>query len=139
MGLAAVRACRAGDRFWGRGAADDKGHLVSRLAALDVARARSGELPYRVVFVVEGEEEIGSPHLDWVLEQHADRLSPYACVWEVGGVDVLGNPVADLGVGGIVDGSCVCGPRRRAPIRERSPTWRTRLAARLGASEPQGA
>src|SRR5258708_1587897 len=48
--------------LYARGAADDKGELVARLAALDAVRAaHGGELPCNMLFVVEGEEEIVSP------------------------------------------------------------------------------
>ena len=49
--------------LYGRGAADDKGELVTRLVALRWFQLRNGALPFRVKFVVEGEEEIGSPSL----------------------------------------------------------------------------
>src|SRR5919202_2908853 len=48
--------------LYARGAKDDKGELIARLAALDAVRAaHDGALPCGVTFVVEGEEEIGSP------------------------------------------------------------------------------
>ncbi|MGZ3676893.1 MAG: M20/M25/M40 family metallo-hydrolase, partial [Ktedonobacterales bacterium] len=54
-------------KLFARGIADDKGELVSRLAAFDAVRAVYGELPCRVKFVVDGEEEIGSTHLDAII------------------------------------------------------------------------
>ena len=51
-------------KMYGRGVADTKSNIISRLAALDAIRAVRGELPIRVVWLLEGEEEIGSPHLD---------------------------------------------------------------------------
>src|SRR5687767_4171332 len=48
--------------LYARGAKDDKGEFVVRLAAVDAVReANGGELPCGITFVVEGEEEIGSP------------------------------------------------------------------------------
>src|SRR6185369_1940263 len=48
--------------LYARGAEDDKGEFVARLAALAAVRAANGgELPCHMLFVVEGEEEIGSP------------------------------------------------------------------------------
>jgi acetylornithine deacetylase/succinyl-diaminopimelate desuccinylase-like protein len=88
--------------FFARGAIDDKGHIVSRLAALDAYRAAYGEPPFRIVFLIEGEEEIGSPHLPEVLARHADRLRADGCIWEVGGVDLAGRPASDLGLRGMV-------------------------------------
>jgi acetylornithine deacetylase/succinyl-diaminopimelate desuccinylase-like protein len=68
----------------GRGVADNKGDLVTRIAALRVLRAARGELPCRVKFLVEGEEEIGSVHFGAVTRAHADLLRADACIWEYG-------------------------------------------------------
>src|SRR5512138_1574049 len=56
-------ATRRDGKLYGRGVSDDKGHLVARLHAIDALLAARGELPCRVTFVVEGEEEVGSVHL----------------------------------------------------------------------------
>ena len=55
--------------MYGRGTADDKGGFLAYLAA---ARACSlaGTLPCNLKFLIEGEEEIGSPHLTALLEEH---------------------------------------------------------------------
>lgn len=58
-------------RLFGRGAADDKAGIAAHLAAL---RALGDALPFGVVVVVEGEEEIGSPTLAAFLETYGDRL-----------------------------------------------------------------
>jgi acetylornithine deacetylase/succinyl-diaminopimelate desuccinylase-like protein len=71
-------------RLLGRGVSDNKGDLVTRVAALRVLRAARGGLPCRVKFVVEGEEEIGSPHFGAVTRAHADLLRADACIWEYG-------------------------------------------------------
>src|SRR3990170_6989504 len=49
-------------RLYGRGVSDNKGDLVSRLAALQALRDINGGLPCRALFLVEGEEEISSVH-----------------------------------------------------------------------------
>lgn len=66
------RATQIGDRLFGRGAADDKGGLAMHLVAL---RAFDGRPPVGVIVFSEGEEEIGSPSLAGLLEQHRDDLS----------------------------------------------------------------
>ena len=85
-----------------RGVADDKGHIVSRLLALDAIRAENnGELPFHVKFLSEGEEEIGSPHLgDWI-EANESRLKTDYCIWEEGGVGENGEPFLYCGMRGI--------------------------------------
>ncbi|HEX5692461.1 MAG TPA: M20/M25/M40 family metallo-hydrolase [Roseiflexaceae bacterium] len=84
-----------------RGVADDKGEIMGRLAAIDAVRAVMGQLPCRVKFLVEGEEEISSPSLPDVIAEHAERLSADACVWEFGSVNPEGAPIQFLGLRGI--------------------------------------
>jgi acetylornithine deacetylase/succinyl-diaminopimelate desuccinylase-like protein len=88
-------------RLYGRGVSDDKGHLVARLHAIDAILAAQGELPCRVKFVVEGEEEIGSVHLPSFLARERDRLKGDACLWEFGYVDAQDRPQLHAGLRGI--------------------------------------
>ncbi len=90
-------------KLFARGAEDDKGEFISRLAAFDAVRAVYGELPYRVVFLIEGEEEIGSPSLNDFIRTHWDRLSADACVWEGAITDDEGRFHMELGARGMVD------------------------------------
>jgi acetylornithine deacetylase/succinyl-diaminopimelate desuccinylase-like protein len=88
-------------RLYGRGVSDDKGHLTSRLLAIDALLAAGGELPCRVKFVVEGEEEVGSVHLPEFIHAHRDRLAADACLWEFGYLDHRGVPLLYAGLRGI--------------------------------------
>lgn len=88
-------------KLFARGVSDDKGHLVSRLFAMDALLAEDGELPCNVKFVVEGEEEVSSVHLPGFVRDHRDLLAADACVWEFGGVDHREVPVQYLGLRGI--------------------------------------
>jgi acetylornithine deacetylase/succinyl-diaminopimelate desuccinylase-like protein len=88
-------------RVYARGVADDKGQLISRIAALRAVRSVTGGLPCRVKFLVEGEEEISSPNLLPFVQRHRDLLAADACVWEFGGVDHEGRPQVVLGLRGI--------------------------------------
>jgi acetylornithine deacetylase/succinyl-diaminopimelate desuccinylase-like protein len=95
-------ALRDGALF-ARGAADDKGEIIARLAALDAVRhVNGGRLPCSVTFVVEGEEEIGSPYIAQFVREHKDVLRSHASVWEGGGVDPQGHPAMSLGCRGIL-------------------------------------
>lgn len=89
-------------KLFGRGATDDKGQLASRVVALEwLARRHGGELPVGVVFVVEGEEEVGSPNMAPYVARMRERLRADACVWEFGGVDAHDRPHLVCGLKGI--------------------------------------
>ena len=51
---------RRDGKMYGRGISDDKGHIVSRLHAIDAILANEGELPCNIKFIIEGEEETSS-------------------------------------------------------------------------------
>ena len=58
-------------RLFARGAADDKAGIALHLAAL---RALGNDLRVGVTVLIEGEEELGSPTLDRLLDRYGDRL-----------------------------------------------------------------
>jgi acetylornithine deacetylase/succinyl-diaminopimelate desuccinylase-like protein len=60
-----------GTWLFGRGASDDKGQFLVHLAALDAWRRASGAPPIGVVVLLDGEEEVGSPHLGPILDAAA--------------------------------------------------------------------
>jgi acetylornithine deacetylase/succinyl-diaminopimelate desuccinylase-like protein len=88
-------------KLYARGVSDDKGHITSRLFAIDAILAEDGELPCNVKFIIEGEEETSSVHLEQFVRENADRLKADACVWEFGGVDHRDIPNQVLGLRGI--------------------------------------
>ena len=61
-------------RLYGRGAADNKGPQIVHMAALARALKKNPNLPLRITYLIEGEEEIGSPSFRQFLEQGKDRL-----------------------------------------------------------------
>ena len=63
-----------GDRVIARGAADDKGQVHMHLRAVEALLETRGRLPVNMRFLIEGEEEIGSVHLDRWLEANRERL-----------------------------------------------------------------
>jgi acetylornithine deacetylase/succinyl-diaminopimelate desuccinylase-like protein len=87
--------------FFARGAADNKGDLVARLAGLDVYRRLHGELPYTLKFLIEGEEEAGSSHFPDIVHRYAERLAADGCVWEGHGIDHAGRPELVFGAKGL--------------------------------------
>jgi acetylornithine deacetylase/succinyl-diaminopimelate desuccinylase-like protein len=74
-------------KLFARGVADNKGDLVARLTAIKVLQNVQGGLPCNIKFLIEGEEEIGSPNLAPYLEKYRDRFQADACIWEFGGKD----------------------------------------------------
>ncbi len=62
-----------GENIYARGASDMKGQAHAFLKALE-ALTKNGELPLNVKVIVEGEEEVGSPHLGAFMEQHKRKL-----------------------------------------------------------------
>jgi acetylornithine deacetylase/succinyl-diaminopimelate desuccinylase-like protein len=92
---------RRDGKLFGRGVSDDKGHIVARLHAIDALLASDGELPCRVKFVIEGEEEVSSVHLPEFVKRHAKRLAADGCLWEFGAVDHRDVPLQYAGLRGI--------------------------------------
>lgn len=88
-------------KLYGRGVADDKGPIVSRLLAIDALLEQDGELPCNIKFIIEGEEETSSVHLHDFVEQNQELLAADACIWEFGGVDHRETPMQYLGLRGI--------------------------------------
>lgn len=89
------------NRLFGRGVCDDKGHITSRLFAIDALLETQGDLPCNVKFVIEGEEETSSKHLADFVKGNTSKLDADACVWEFGGVDHRDVPLQYLGLRGI--------------------------------------
>jgi acetylornithine deacetylase/succinyl-diaminopimelate desuccinylase-like protein len=86
---------------FGRGTSDNKGNLMARLQAIEAYKATVGALPLRVRVLFEGEEEIGSEHLNAFARTYADRLNADGCIWEAGYKDAAGRPTISLGLKGI--------------------------------------
>ncbi len=61
------------DNIYARGASDMKGQAHAFLKALEALTKHEG-LPLNVKVIVEGEEEVGSPHLGAFMEQHKRKL-----------------------------------------------------------------
>jgi len=68
-------------RLYARGSADDKGQVLTHMLAAEAWKKVAGKLPIRVKFLIEGEEEIGSPHLGVLIEKERERLAcDYVCL-----------------------------------------------------------
>lgn len=89
-------------KIWGRGSADDKGELIVRIKGVGRLLREKQDVPCNIKFLVEGEEEIGSPHLNRYLEKFRHIFTCNAVVWEFGYVDTKGRPIINLGMKGIL-------------------------------------
>ncbi|MBM3470947.1 MAG: M20/M25/M40 family metallo-hydrolase [Armatimonadetes bacterium] len=88
-------------RLYARGAQDTKGNIMARLAAVEAWLRVRGRLPVGVKFIIEGEEEIGSPHLGETLRERPELARADACIWESGAKDHRDVLNIYLGVKGI--------------------------------------
>lgn len=88
--------------LYARGVSDNKGNLVARIAAVDAYQRAYGDLPVRVKFIVEGEEEIGSPNVEQFAAENQELIAADGCVWEAGYSDPAGRREVYLGVKGIL-------------------------------------
>jgi acetylornithine deacetylase/succinyl-diaminopimelate desuccinylase-like protein len=91
-----------GGRLYGRGVSDDKGELVSRLKLIEAYCRVHGEPPCNVKFCFEGEEEVGSGHLDEYVSKNSELFKADAILWEYGKIDSEDRPVVSLGVKGMI-------------------------------------
>jgi acetylornithine deacetylase/succinyl-diaminopimelate desuccinylase-like protein len=88
--------CRA------RGAIDDKGQVLYEIEAARGSLARFGALPVNLKFLVEGEEEIGSPHFEQLLTEHLERFAADVVVVSDTGMLAPDLPSSTVSMRGLV-------------------------------------
>jgi acetylornithine deacetylase/succinyl-diaminopimelate desuccinylase-like protein len=84
-------------RMYARGTNDDKGQVYMHLKALEARRATELGMPVNLKLCFEGEEEIGSTHLEEFLRSHADRLACDAVI--ISDTGMLGADIPSIGTG----------------------------------------
>ncbi|HXE72463.1 MAG TPA: dipeptidase [Candidatus Nitrosotenuis sp.] len=89
-------------KIYARGATDDKGQFLIHLKAVEALLACQGRLPVNVKFVIEGEEEVGSPSLAPWLEEHKDMLAADVLVVSDSAMYAPGIPALLYGLRGLV-------------------------------------
>jgi len=89
-------------KIFGRGASDDKGELITRIKAVEYILKEKGDLPCNIKFFIEGEEEIGSPHIKTYLQELKHNLGCDVIIWEFGYVDSKFRPIINLGMKGML-------------------------------------
>ena len=86
--------------LYGRGASDNKGQFFAHLKAIEMLRHLHGRLPVNIVFLIEGEEEIGSPSLPGLLRTLRSYLAADAAVISDTSVLAGGRPSLTYGLRG---------------------------------------
>jgi acetylornithine deacetylase/succinyl-diaminopimelate desuccinylase-like protein len=87
-------------RIYGRGASDNKGQILAHILGVGEALAE-GPLPVNVIFLIEGEEEVGSGHLAEFLEKHRADLACDAIAISDTGMAADGHPTLSYALRGI--------------------------------------
>jgi acetylornithine deacetylase/succinyl-diaminopimelate desuccinylase-like protein len=100
-GLDPWRVMVEGDRWYGRGTADNKGQHTINLAALEqVLRARGGRLGFNLTILIETSEETGSPGLSEFCARHGGELAADLLIASDGPRVAAGRPTVFLGTRG---------------------------------------
>jgi len=90
-------------RIYGRGAGDNKGQLMAQLLGIKTYLTHFKDLPINIKFVIEGEEETGSPHLASFVKAHRDLLKADLVYTADGSSHNSGAPLILLGARGALD------------------------------------
>jgi len=83
--------------IYARGSADDKGQVFMHIKAVEAHLKQSGSLPLNIKFFIEGEEEVGSVHLDDFVRSHKQELAADVVV-------ISDSPMFDRGIPSICYG-----------------------------------
>lgn len=89
-------------RLYARGASDNKANIISRLMVLRSFLEAMDDVPCSIKWVIEGEEEVGSPHFQEFIENYRAQLSAQSGLWEFGGLDYDDIPLVTLGLKGML-------------------------------------
>jgi acetylornithine deacetylase/succinyl-diaminopimelate desuccinylase-like protein len=88
-------------RIYARGIGDNKGQHFAQLMAIESHLAVTGTLPCNVIVLLEGEEEIGSPHIAEFVRENKDKLKADLVVTADGPLHTSGLPIVTFGVRGV--------------------------------------
>ncbi|TAA73642.1 dipeptidase [Planococcus salinarum] len=89
------------NKIYARGASDDKGQTFMHIKAAEALLQLDGELPVNMKFIIEGEEEIGSPSLPAYVEKNKDALASDLIVISDTGMQGPGRPAVCYGLRGL--------------------------------------
>lgn len=88
-------------KIWARGATDNKGQMLAHILGVEKTLREQGELPVNLIFLFEGEEEIGSPNLAPFLREHRESLRCDVIAVSDTGMVAPGVPTMGYGLRGI--------------------------------------
>lgn len=89
-------------RVYARGVADNKGQHLAQILAIESLLKVRGRLPCNVIMMLEGEEEVGSPHIADFVREHRDLLKADLAVTADGPLHPSGRPTVKLGSRGVI-------------------------------------
>jgi len=89
-----------GENLYARGASDMKGQVMAALKALEAIKS-AGDIPANVKFLIEGEEEIGSPNLESFIPAHRDLLDADFALNADAGMIAADTPTITYGLRGL--------------------------------------
>lgn len=118
-----------GKKIISRGAADSKNNVTSFIKAAESFLKSSGGIPLNLKLIVEGEEEIGSPHLPSFIDENAEKLRADSVVCYDGDMAESNRAKFELGVKGLLYVELRCKKAKEdlhssyAPLAE-NPAWR---------------
>jgi acetylornithine deacetylase/succinyl-diaminopimelate desuccinylase-like protein len=88
--------------IYARGSADDKGQVFMHFKAVEAHIKQNGRLPVNIKFMIEGEEEVGSAHLDDFVRSHKSDLAADVVVISDSPMFARGVPSMCYGLRGLV-------------------------------------
>ncbi|MCM3357869.1 MULTISPECIES: dipeptidase [unclassified Psychrobacillus] len=89
------------NKLYARGASDDKGQVFMHVKAVEALLQLEGSLPVNVKFLIEGEEEVGSPNLEEYIENNKEKLAADVIVISDTGMQGPGQPAVCYGLRGL--------------------------------------
>jgi acetylornithine deacetylase/succinyl-diaminopimelate desuccinylase-like protein len=87
-------------KIFARGACDDKGQVYMHVKALEIM-TKTNSLPVNIKFIIEGEEEVGSPNLAKFVKENKELLKADVVLISDTSMISLENPSMDIGVRGL--------------------------------------
>ena len=88
-------------RIYARGVGDNKGQHFAQILAIESHLAVHNRLPCNVIVLLEGEEEVGSPHIAEFVQEHKDELQADLVITADGQLHPSGTPTITFGVRGV--------------------------------------